>query len=141
VQSLRYLPLTAEPRTKYQYCNLMFMTASYIVEVLEGKWLGDVLKKRIWGPLGMTSTVSSSLYLKVRVRESRFASPDTTRILSNIFFSLNRKANAEIAVLSSSAKKMHNHLDSLLPLAMPGATNPSIQSLPSTSLLFLALEL
>ena len=118
----------------------MFMTASYIVEVLEGKWLGDVLKERIWGPLGMTSTVSSSLYLKVRVRESRFESPDT-RILSYIFFSLNRKANAEIVVLSSSAKKMHNHLDSLLPLAMPGAKNLSIQSLPSTSLLFLALEL
>ncbi|KAH8598835.1 putative penicillin-binding protein [Bisporella sp. PMI_857] len=56
VQSLRHLPLTAEPRTKFQYCNIMFMVASYLVETLEGKWLGDVLKERIWGPLGMSST-------------------------------------------------------------------------------------
>jgi CubicO group peptidase (beta-lactamase class C family) len=61
VQSLRHLPLTAEPRTKFQYCNIMFMVASYLVETLEGKWLGDVLKERIWGPLGMSSTVSFSL--------------------------------------------------------------------------------
>src|ERR1700710_1072032 len=50
VRSLRYLPLTAEPRTRYQYCNMMFAVAAYIIETLEGMWLGDVLWDRIWKP-------------------------------------------------------------------------------------------
>jgi CubicO group peptidase (beta-lactamase class C family) len=58
VKSLRYLPLTAEPRTKFQYCNLMFVVISHLIEVLEGVWLGDFLRERIWEPLGMKSTVS-----------------------------------------------------------------------------------
>jgi CubicO group peptidase (beta-lactamase class C family) len=58
VRALRYLPLTAEPRTKFQYCNMMYGVASHVIETLTGKWLGDVLKERIWGPLGMKATVS-----------------------------------------------------------------------------------
>ena len=84
VQSLRHLPLTAEPRTKFQYCNLMFMTASYVAEVLEGKWLGDVLKERIWAPLGMTSTVRQSLHSTM-----------------NNYPLLNRMVYADAVVLSS----------------------------------------
>jgi len=53
------LKLTAEPRTTFQYCNLMFVVASHVVETLTGMWLGDFLKERIWEPLGMKSTVSS----------------------------------------------------------------------------------
>lgn len=59
VRSLRYLPLTAEPRTTYQYCNLMFVVASHVIETLTGDWLGDFLKKNIWEPLGMNSTFFS----------------------------------------------------------------------------------
>ena len=58
VRDLRYLALTAEPRTKFQYCNLMFVVASHVVETLTGAWLGDFLKERVWEPLGMKSTVS-----------------------------------------------------------------------------------
>lgn len=56
VRSLRHLPLTAEPRTLYQYCNLMFIVATHAVETLTSRWMGDVLKDRIWKPLGMDST-------------------------------------------------------------------------------------
>jgi CubicO group peptidase (beta-lactamase class C family) len=57
VRSLRNLPLTAGLRTTFQYCNLMFVVASHVVETLTGVWLGDVLKERIWEALGMKSTV------------------------------------------------------------------------------------
>jgi CubicO group peptidase (beta-lactamase class C family) len=57
VRSLRYLPLTAEPRTRFQYCNMMFVVISHVIEALEGMWLGDFLRERIWKPLGMNSTV------------------------------------------------------------------------------------
>ncbi|OAQ90495.1 penicillin-binding protein [Purpureocillium lilacinum] len=56
VRSLRHLPTTAEPRVKFQYCNLMFVTLSHVIETLTGKWLGDAIKETIWGPLGMNGT-------------------------------------------------------------------------------------
>ncbi|KAL8700250.1 MAG: hypothetical protein Q9201_005547 [Fulgogasparrea decipioides] len=59
VQNLRNLPLTAEIRTRFQYCNMMYMTLSYVIERLTGSWLGDVLRDRIWKPLEMTRTYFS----------------------------------------------------------------------------------
>ncbi|KAH0536105.1 hypothetical protein FGG08_006991 [Glutinoglossum americanum] len=56
VRSLRYLPLTAEPRTEWQYCNMMYVAISHAIEVLTGEWLGDFLRTRIWEPLGMRNT-------------------------------------------------------------------------------------
>lgn len=67
VRDLRYLQLTAEPRTTFQYCNLMFVVASHVVERLTGVWLGDFLKERIWEPLGMKSTVSIELHSNLKV--------------------------------------------------------------------------
>ncbi|TVY34820.1 Protein flp, partial [Lachnellula subtilissima] len=56
VRSLRHLPLTAPLRTRFQYCNMMFVAVSHVVETLTGVWLGDFLKENIWEPLGMKST-------------------------------------------------------------------------------------
>ena len=55
-RSLRYLPLTAEPRVVFQYCNLMFNVLSHVIETLSGRWLGHALRDWIWAPLGMNST-------------------------------------------------------------------------------------
>ena len=55
-RSLRYLPMSQEPRTTWQYNNLMFAVLSHAIETLTGRWLGDVLKDWIWAPLGMSST-------------------------------------------------------------------------------------
>lgn len=60
VRFLRYLPLNAPPRTKWQYCNQMYVVATHVVETLTGgRWLGDVLREWIWEPLGMRSTYFS----------------------------------------------------------------------------------
>ncbi|KAL8976263.1 MAG: hypothetical protein Q9177_006891, partial [Variospora cf. flavescens] len=59
VQNLRNLPMTAEIRTRYQYCNMMYMTLSHVIETLTGSWLGDVLHNRIWKPLRMSRTYFS----------------------------------------------------------------------------------
>ncbi len=56
VRSLRYLKPSAPPRTKYQYCNLMFVTLGHVIETLTQKWLGDVMQEMVWEPLGMTAT-------------------------------------------------------------------------------------
>ena len=59
MRSLRYLPMTAEPRVRFQYCNIMYIALSYVLETLTGQWLGDVLRSWIWKPLGMNRTFFS----------------------------------------------------------------------------------
>lgn len=56
VRNLRYMPATAELRTKYQYNNSMFATVSYVIETVTGRRLGDLMREWIWEPLGMQST-------------------------------------------------------------------------------------
>lgn len=56
VRSLRYLPLTAEPRTTFQYCNTMLATAGYLVSKVTGQDLGKILHDWFWQPIGMKST-------------------------------------------------------------------------------------
>ena len=58
-RSLRHLPMVSEPRTKWRYCNLMFVVVAHVVQTLSGKWLGTVFQDSIWGPLGMNSTYLS----------------------------------------------------------------------------------
>lgn len=56
VQRIRYLPVTREPRTKWQYCNLMFAVVTDLIETVTGISLEHFLEKKIWKPLGMAST-------------------------------------------------------------------------------------
>ena len=53
VHRLRYLDANAGLREKWQYNNLMFLTAGYLLETLTNQTWEDVVRKRIFGPLGM----------------------------------------------------------------------------------------
>ena len=53
VRSLAYLPPTADLREKWQYNNLMFLTAGYLVETMTGKSWEDSVRELVFGPLGM----------------------------------------------------------------------------------------
>lgn len=59
VQNLRNLPMTAEIRTRFQYCNMMYIVVSHFIEKWTGMWLGDFLRIRIYEPLNMSSTFFS----------------------------------------------------------------------------------
>lgn len=59
VSKLRYVPLTAPIRTKWQYSNMMFVTAGLLVEKRTGQSLKEFLRSRIWEPLNMTETYLS----------------------------------------------------------------------------------
>ncbi|KAF4871654.1 Protein flp [Colletotrichum siamense] len=59
VRNLRNLPMSAEPRARYQYCNKMFGVMGYLIETLTGRWLGDFLRERLWEPMGMEETYFS----------------------------------------------------------------------------------
>lgn len=56
VSAMKYLPLTAEIRTKYMYNNLMYTAVSAALERASGLSLGDFLKERVWRVLGMRDT-------------------------------------------------------------------------------------
>lgn len=59
VQSMRYLPFTASPRSEYQYCNLMYSVASHLIETVTNQSLETFLRDSIWSPLNMTETYLS----------------------------------------------------------------------------------
>jgi beta-lactamase family protein/uncharacterized protein DUF3471 len=56
VDRLRYLEPNEQLRAKWQYNNLMFLTAGYLVESVTGKSWEDNVRERIFQPLGMTHT-------------------------------------------------------------------------------------
>ncbi len=52
-QHLRYLELSAEPRARFQYNNLMFMTAGYLGGRIAGSSWEQLVQKQIFTPLNM----------------------------------------------------------------------------------------
>lgn len=56
VSRLGDLEPNAEFRTRWQYQNLMFMTAGYLVEQVSGKSWEDFVRERLFTPLGMTAS-------------------------------------------------------------------------------------
>ncbi len=53
VRRLAYLKPTADLRERFQYNNLMFLTAGYLVEVLAEKKWEDAIRTLVFEPLGM----------------------------------------------------------------------------------------
>ena len=55
-QNLRNLEISAPIRTKWQYNNIMFTVASYLIETLSGPHFSQFLHRNFLVPLGMNST-------------------------------------------------------------------------------------
>lgn len=53
---LRHLTLTEPPRTKLQYCNIMFMVATHALETLTQTSFTEHMRKTIFNPLNMNHT-------------------------------------------------------------------------------------
>jgi len=58
-QRLRYLQPNASFRSRWQYQNLMFLTAGYLVERTTGRSWDDLVRERIFTPLGMSRSNTS----------------------------------------------------------------------------------
>lgn len=56
VRRLAYLEPTADLRERFQYNNLMFLTAGFLTEVLTGRTWEDSVRVQVLDPLGMTRT-------------------------------------------------------------------------------------
>lgn len=56
VAALAHVEATADFRQKFQYNNLMFLTAGYLAEQITGKTWEELVRERILEPLGMERT-------------------------------------------------------------------------------------
>ena len=75
-QRLQYLEPTTSYRGRFQYQNLMYITAGYLTEQLTGKSWEQQLQDEIFGPLGMTRTNTSVTQTQ---KTDDFSYPYTTR--------------------------------------------------------------
>ena len=80
-QRLRYLPMTAEPRVEWQYCNVMYAVITDLIQTITGRPLESVLRDWIWEPLGMRSTTFTIPSTKDRTKLARgyYWNPNTYR--------------------------------------------------------------
>ncbi len=76
VERLPYLEPNEDFREKFQYQNLMFLTAGHLTAEVAGMSWEDVLRTRIFEPLGMTSS-NFSVALSQKARDS--ATPYTLK--------------------------------------------------------------
>lgn len=76
VRKLAYLEPSADLRQKWQYNNLMYLTAGYLTEVITGKTWEDAVRARIFDPLGMKR---SNFSVADSQKDSDFAQPYAKR--------------------------------------------------------------
>ncbi len=69
---LPHLDSSKEIRTTFQYCNLMYLAASVIIEELSGMSYNDFITKRIFKPLGMKN---SNFSITTMQQTSDYATP------------------------------------------------------------------
>ncbi|MBU0489876.1 MAG: serine hydrolase [Bacteroidetes bacterium] len=74
IRRARFLKPKYGFRTQFGYSNIMFLTAGEIIPVVTGKSWDDFVKERIFKPLGMTRSVTST---KDLAKLSNVASPHT----------------------------------------------------------------
>ncbi|KAL8827756.1 MAG: hypothetical protein Q9191_002995 [Dirinaria sp. TL-2023a] len=129
VRNLRHLPLTEEIRTKFQYCNMMYVTISHVIETLTGSWLGNVFAERIWKPLNMTHTFFLLQHAKEAARSGavKLATPYKWNNVTQEFIELPwldspqvSGAGAIISTVVDYAKWLRFNMDKAPPLSELG---------------------
>ncbi|KAJ0422251.1 beta-lactamase/transpeptidase-like protein [Aspergillus carlsbadensis] len=82
---LKYLPLTEEIRTTFQYCNLMYIVAAHLIEKTTNQPLYAFLRENLWDPLGMSSTyldVTPAVSDNRDISEGYWFNPETNETIS-----------------------------------------------------------
>lgn len=72
---LRKLPLSAPVRTEFQYNNMMFTVASYLVERISQRPFAEFLQTNFFDSLGMNSTYLQPSAVVAAHQQDRFSKP------------------------------------------------------------------
>lgn len=76
VAQLRHLPLSRDIRQTFQYCNLGYLTAGYLIEVVTGMTWEEYVSTRLLKPLGMDDT---NFRVSDMTRSDNFSKPHERR--------------------------------------------------------------
>jgi CubicO group peptidase (beta-lactamase class C family) len=127
IRRLRHLPMTAEPRTKFQYTNIMFATAGYIIKTLTGSSLGAFFHSHLWEPMGLNETFlglwdpalkSSGLLLADEYYYKR--STDEYLRIEHLDMSIDEAAGAVISNVLDYAKYLRTMINEAGPISKAG---------------------
>ena len=115
---IKSVPLTYQPGTKWDYSNLGFVTLGILIRKLTGKFYGDFLTERIFGPLGMTTArvISESdivpnraagyRLVKGELKNQEWVSPSTnTTADGSLYFTIADLAKWDAALFTNKPLK------------------------------------
>lgn len=114
IRRMRWLPPASSFRNSYAYQNVQYAMAGQVLASTTGRTWRDVLRTRIWEPLGMRETLPS---LAATVGQANVASPhlvidDTLRVIENRAVDAVAPAGAVWSSVSDMARWMRFVLDS-----------------------------
>lgn len=97
------LPLRFAPGEKWEYCNVGYFTLAEIIHKVTGKPWGDFLHERIFQPLGMNATRTTTTTEVVPNRADGYVWRDAKPRNADIFFAL-RPSGAFLSTVIDLAK-------------------------------------
>jgi CubicO group peptidase (beta-lactamase class C family) len=129
-----FIPLGYSMRSQFVYQNVMYATAGHVEGLLTGSSWDDLIKRRIFGPLGMNETVTSTRQLPAggdvatphaRVNDTLIAIPWR-----------NLDAVGPAGSVNSSVSDMARWIRALLDSGRVGSGGKRLVSAPTFSALF-----
>jgi len=97
------LPLVFKTGDKWQYCNVGYFSLAEIIHKVSGKPWGDFLKERVFAPLGMNSTRTTTMTDLVPNRANGYAWAKGKYENADIYFAL-RPSGAFLSTVNDLAK-------------------------------------
>jgi len=97
------LPLRFQPGEKWEYCNVGYFTLAEIIHKVSGKPWPDYLKERLFAPLEMTATRTTTMTDLVPNRANGYLWKSGSQQNADVFFAL-RPSGAFLSTVLDMAK-------------------------------------
>lgn len=103
IKSAYGVPLVFKTGDKWQYCNVGYFSLAEIIHKVSGKPWGDFLTERVFAPLGMNSTRTTTMTDLVQNRANGYAWAKGKYQNADIYFAL-RPSGAFLSTVNDLAK-------------------------------------
>jgi CubicO group peptidase (beta-lactamase class C family) len=103
IKTAYQLPLRFAPGEKWEYCNVGYFTLAEIIRKVSGKPWGDYLNDRVFAPLGMTATRTTTVTEIVQNRANGYGWRDGKLQNADIYLAL-RPSGAFLSTVLDLAK-------------------------------------
>lgn len=97
------LPLRFAPGEKWEYCNVGYFSLAEIIRIVSGKPWGDYLSERLFTPLEMNATRTTTMTEIVQNRANGYVWRDSKLLNANTYFAL-RPSGAFLSSVLDLAK-------------------------------------